>query len=472
MAVQNNKLLLHRKEWQMMTPAPVSTGAGVFIIKDPAGVRRTSLLVASATLQYIYDVDEDAWVQIPSMALAGTFGAGACGAWGRWSNTLTPTGGTTTTITLTGNLSGRIAGQTVWFQAGSNLNVRVEIDRVTIVPGGTHTIFLKTAVPNAVTSAHTFKIDSGVYYVLNAYTAWANGVFRSYDVATGTLTSLNQGTLPASWGTDGRMVSTPSNTGVFASGTANASGSSTLVNSSKNWFLNQWSNYQVRIVSGTGAGQVRTISSNTATTLTVSAVWTVTPDSTSGYVIEGNDDFIYILGNGAVTMYRLTISTGVVATATVNGGARSSAPGIGMSANWISKTGKTAWQNENDFLDGRFIYSFRGAATGTLHRYDIALLTWIDVNYNRLQETFTTGSSFDSDGSRIYANKEATGRIFYVDVVENEITGFSTDFYPQSTAVLGDKSFTVAYSDGTGQDIKWLYYLGNTTNILRRIMIY
>jgi hypothetical protein len=472
MAVQNNKLLLHRKEWQMMTPAPVSTGAGTFIIKDPGGIRRTSLLVASATVQYIYDVDEDAWVQIPSMALAGTFAAGACGAWGRWSNTLTPTGGTTTTITITGNLSGRIVGKTVWFQAGTNLNARAVIDRVTIVPGGTHTIFLKTAVPNAVTSAHTFKIDSGVYYVLNAYTSLAAGVFKSYDVATGTVTTLNQVNLPASWGTDGRMVSTPSNVGVFVSGTANAGTSSTLVHTSKTWTLNQWSNYQVRIVSGTGAGQIRTISGNTANTLTVSVAWTVTPDSTSVYAIEGNDDFIYILGNGAVAMYRYTISTNSVAIATVNGGARSSAPGAGMSANWISITGKTAWQDENNFFDGRFIYSFRGAGTGTLHRYDIALLTWTDINYNRLQETFTTGSSFDADGSRIYANKEATGRFFYVDVVENEITGFSTDFYPQSTAVLGDKSFTVSYTDGTGQDIKWLYYLGNTSNILRRIMIY
>lgn len=31
----NNKRILHRKEWQFMTPAPVASSAGSFIIKDP-----------------------------------------------------------------------------------------------------------------------------------------------------------------------------------------------------------------------------------------------------------------------------------------------------------------------------------------------------------------------------------------------------------------------------------------------------
>mgnify|MGYP006995906754 FL=1 len=63
----------------------------------------------------------------------------------------------------------------------------------------------------------------------------------------------------------------------------------------------------VRIVSGTGIGQTRTISSNTTNTLTVPA-WTVTPDATSTYEITGNDDFLYLIGNNAVTMYRYSIS--------------------------------------------------------------------------------------------------------------------------------------------------------------------
>lgn len=76
MAITNkNKRLLHRKEWQMMTPLPANTGAGAFTIKDPMGIRKTALFVLSATVQYRYDIEEDAFALIPNMALAGTFGA-------------------------------------------------------------------------------------------------------------------------------------------------------------------------------------------------------------------------------------------------------------------------------------------------------------------------------------------------------------------------------------------------------------
>jgi hypothetical protein len=69
--------------------------------------------------------------------------------------------------------------------------------------------------------------------------------------------------------------------GIITKATTNS-----LTNSSKNWVTNQWSNNQIRITSGTGVGQVRTISSNTATTITVSENWTITPDLSSIYEIE------------------------------------------------------------------------------------------------------------------------------------------------------------------------------------------
>jgi hypothetical protein len=47
----------------------------------------------------------------------------------------------------------------------------------------------------------------------------------------------------------------------------------------------------VRIISGTGAGQVRSISANTSTQLTVSSVWGTSPDSSSFYVITRQKAF-------------------------------------------------------------------------------------------------------------------------------------------------------------------------------------
>jgi hypothetical protein len=472
MAIQNNKPIIHRKEWQFMTPVPSATGAGAFTVKDPLGERRVALYVNGTTSQWFYDVEEDGWYQLPSFALAGTFAAGSCGGWGLWSNTLTATGGTTTTINLTTAITGKIIGRTVWFQSAStNTWLRRTITNVLIVRNGTNIIYLDQALPIAVANGHTFKVDSGVFYVLNAYTAVASGVFKSYDQITGTITTLTTTGLPAAWGTDGRIVSSPSYVGSFATGTATSATSTTLVNSAKTWTTNQWSNYQVRITAGTGIGQVRNISSNTGTTLTVSAAWSTTLDATSQYAIEGNDDYLYLIGNGVVTMYRYSISANTFTTLSPTA-ARAAAPGGGMSANWVGQVPNNLWKNESDYLSGRFIYSFRGAGTSTLHRYDIALNTWATYDYIRQQETFTTGSCYDYENGKIYILKENTGRLFRYDVVDNEIIGTSTDLYPQSTAVVGDKIFTVEYYDGSGDRINFIYYIQNTSTIFRRLMVY
>lgn len=473
MATQNNKRVLHRKEWQMMNPSPANTAAGSFIVKDPMGNRRTTLFVTSATTQYLYAVDEDGWMQIPSMALAGTFGAGACGAWGLWSNTLTANGGTTTTATTATGINNGCVGRTIRFLTGSQAGNEATVTGVKIVPGGANTITFSPAMSGAIVATDTFAFDTGRYYVMNAGTV-ASGIFKSIDPITGVVTSLGTTGLPASWGTDGRLITTPSYVGAYATGTATSASSTTLVNSSKTWTVNQWCNYQVRITGGTGKGQIRTITTNTATALTV-PTWTVTPDATSTYSIEANDDFIYLIGNNAVTMYRYSITGGSWTTIAPTT-ARSAAPVAGMSGNWVGKTGNPAWADESSILDGRYIYSFRGGAS-TLDRYDIAGGTagagsWQVITYIGAQETFSTGSSYDNDKNRIFIQKDATGRFFYYDVVGNNMNPFNTDTYTQGTAVLGDKLFTACYSDGSGDDICWIYYIINTSPVLRRIMIF
>lgn len=53
----------------------------------------------------------------------------------------------------------------------------------------------------------------------------------------------------------------------------------------KNWTTNIWANYLIKITSGTGAGQIRHIGSNIATTLTLTAAWTILPSIDSTYAI-------------------------------------------------------------------------------------------------------------------------------------------------------------------------------------------
>ena len=164
-ASNQNIPLVHRKEWQMMTPAPVASAAGSFVVIDSKEEDNLALYVVSATVHYLYHHDEDAWVQIPSGALAGTFGAGACGARSRYSTTITANGGSTTTATTATAITGLCIGKTIRFLTGANIGREATITGAIINPGGTNTIQF-AALPSAVANTDTFVVDTGRFYVV------------------------------------------------------------------------------------------------------------------------------------------------------------------------------------------------------------------------------------------------------------------------------------------------------------------
>lgn len=102
-----------------------------------------------------------------------------------------------------------------------------------------------------------------------------------------TISSINNTTITvsSSWtapDSTSKYIITPSST----TGTSSGSNTNTTLNdSSQNWTVNAFANTDVQIVSGTGSGQNATIASNSATQLTISTSWSVTPDSTSQYEI-------------------------------------------------------------------------------------------------------------------------------------------------------------------------------------------
>lgn len=477
MATTNgNRKILDLKRWEWCTPAPTATAAGAFIASSHH-YRQQQLYVASATVAYLYRPDEDGWVQVPSPALAGTFGAGACGVAVGTSTgstiaaqSLTATAGTTTTLTTNQTLARDLRGYSVRILAGPNAGQTFTIASNTIGANAVITFTTAAAVSHGATSVYVLMTPR--WFVLGAGTL-AAGSFRSYDFATNTWTSLSNTGLPATVGTDGRLVSTPSwmdsSTLSFATGTASAGGASTLTNGAKNWTANQWTNYQVRITSGTGAGQIRTIASNTSTVLTVSAAWTTAPDATSAYSIEGNDDFIYYLGNNAVTLYRYSISGNTWSTlAPVS--ARAAAPAAGMSAHWVYGSTDADWTNENNIQNGRYIYSFRGTAGASLDRYDIAGNTWSSVTYSPAVEVFGAGTKYSLVDGDLYIHKDATGRWFRFRFATSEMDGWTTMLYPNGAALVGDTSFDVTYFDGATQ-ISYVYVLLNTSSVMLRQMI-
>lgn len=62
-------------------------------------------------------------------------------------------------------------------------------------------------------------------------------------------------------------------------------GYGTLTDAGAAWTVNAWRNKHVEILSGTGAGQIRPIHSNTATQLVIAGRWDTVPDGTSDFRI-------------------------------------------------------------------------------------------------------------------------------------------------------------------------------------------
>jgi len=437
--------------------------------------RQQQLFIRSATEAFIYNPSEDGWVQIPTTGLTPALAAGAACVAGAWSTgntvgaaSLTATAGTTSTITTNQTLARDLRGYKVHILSGPNNGSVLDIVSNTI---GTNAVITVATQASAFSASTVYRLLTPRWYAVTGGTL-ASGSFRVYDYATNTWTTLSQTGLPASLGTDGKLVATPSIVDgafkSFATGTATSATGTTLVQTGKTWTASQWINSQVRITAGTGAGQIRTITANTADTLTV-ATWTTTPDATSQYAIEGNDNFLYYLGNNAVTMYRYDITANTWSTLSPTA-ARAAAPQAGMSAHWVHSAPESDWNNESAIMNGRYIYSFRGGATADLHRYDIAANTWATMTYAPNTETFTTGTKYALHNGTLYIQKEATGRWFAYDFTRSELFPWGTMLYTQGAAIVGDTSFDVIYEDGA-TDIYYVYMLLNTSNVLLRQMV-
>jgi hypothetical protein len=468
-----NRKMLDMKRWEFCTPAPLTPIAGGFV-SSSRHYRQQQLFVYNNTIAYMYLPSEDGWVALPPPTLSGTFGAGASGVASGFSvgtataaSQLTATGGTTSTIVTNQTLARDLRGYSIHITGGANAGVTLVIRSNTIGANATITV---DAQASAFSASTTYRIMAPCWYVVGAG-AIASGSFKKYDFATNTWTTLSNTGLPASIGTDGKLISTSSwmDSGFlsFATGTATAGGASTLTQSTKNWTVNQWTNYQIRITGGTGAGQIRTIASNTATVITVGAAWTTAPDATSTYSIEGNDDFIYYMGNNAVALYRYSISANTWTTLSPIA-ARAAAPNVGMSAHWVWDVKESDWTAENTIRNGQRIYSFRGSNGAVLDYYDISANTWVSgITYSPATETLGTGTKYAYLENFLYIQKDNSGRWFRYNFATNEMDGWNTILFPSGNGVIGDTAFDATYFDGA-TEIHYVYIILNSSSVMLR----
>lgn len=172
--------------------------------------------------------------------------------------------------------------------------------------------------------------------------------------------------------TGGRATSTTIATGT-ATGTA-TSGSAgsgiiygTLIDSGATWTTNDLRGRLIYIVSGTGSGQLKRITTNTSTALTIAGIWT-SPASDSVYAIQ--DPNVFITPTAAFVP-------------TTDGGIATNAAGIQIL--------------DNNMPGARISIQDMSVTSGT-NSINVIGPTSVDLN----QVTFTNGGAFN-DGSRITA---------------------------------------------------------------------
>ena len=285
-------------------------------------------------------------------------------------------------------------------------------------------------------------------------------------------------------------------------GKATGGSATTLVDSTKNWYSNQWAGYKFRVNSGLGVGSEITITSNTSNTLTYSSQ-SFTPDATTDYIIM--DTFGLATGvtnttnavltdttkNWTTNMWagkRVKITSGLglgqevqVLSNTANAltftGVFGTAPdttstycilgapvrGSGIEINWMYNT-------SNPDTKGKYLYVPRGGGSNVIDRYDITNEIWDFTIFTTPQsETFNTGSMWTYDGGdRLYFTVNATGRVGYLDVSTHRINGAGQLPYAMGTAVIGNRMEALKTTDG----LTYLYIMRHSGQEMFRTLVF
>ena len=224
----------------------------------------------------------------------------------------------------------------------------------------------------------------------------------------------------------------------------------TLADTAKTWVVNKYTNWDVEILTGTGAGQRRRIASNTATVLTLATAVTgnprtgpfgTAPDATSTYRIIPSTDFIYY-ATGAL-LYKLDIVASPAAVWTALAAPTGQLAGGG--ADW-----------SRGVAPGH-IYAVRGG-TATIQHYDIGLNVWATLTtFGMGADIFSTGASMVllSGLGKLVVLNDLTTQLVALDLATNVWEMFSNHPYIAGTAVEGKRIEELTTPDG----IRWLYML-------------
>jgi hypothetical protein len=176
----------------------------------------------------------------------------------------------------------------------------------------------------------------------------------------------------------------------------------------------------------------------------------------TAYHTSGNDDYIYLIGNGSTVFFRYSISANSWTTlAGLPAGA-----GAGCAIHWDWGTGG----------DVDKLYVLRGAGTSTLYSYSISGNSWTTVTYVPATETFTTGTTtaYDPVRRRIWIQKDNTHRMYYLDLATLTMYPGGVWPYAGGTAVVGDGLCYVRTPDGA----EYIYFRRHSGTEFWRTLIF
>jgi len=509
----NFKKVIDRLIWAQVAPSPNAHAAATSMCADMrSDLSRNPFAynLISAAILNRYNIITKAWALAVNPGLGGTFGAGA-------ASVFVPSfaavgtiaaGATTTSVPLTTALPTAV-GLNMLANRGGSGDYGFKLRVIDTSVGKTEERFI---VGNTASSTPTLTLDnpltftpaigsryellSGRVMMLSAG-ALAATIFRSFEVATNTLTSLTNTNLPATISTDSNMLAldeqyTPYDMnpgeGMVLGGftydtnittrkalTATASGASTLTGQASLGdavvLANEYRNFQIRIVQDTvtpaAVGQRRIIASHTAgpsPVYTLGTAWTFQPSSSAKYVIELPN--LLLLRSSATT----TVYTYNYTDATINNGTNNIAAnawsttyfGVGPGANaagclWTPSFGIQPDPARN--ARHSFCYFFRGGSA--LDVLDIAGGTtgaWSGaIVYDGALTTGagTTGAyaPYGGEGRFCYMNvyvASAVNQLYRFDVKNRVLSPHTpTDFLQSGTATLGSRMAAYAAIDGT-----------------------
>jgi len=356
----NFKKVIDRMLWAQVAPSPNAHAAGSSMCADMrSDLSRNPFaynLISNAVLNRFNIVTKSWQLAVANPLTAGTFGAGSTSAFVPSFAAVgtIAAGATTTSVTLSTALATAVGVNMLANRGGSgDYGFKLRIIDTTAgkteerwivgnTAGTTPTITVNAAFTFTPASGARYELLSGRVMMLGAGTV-AAGVFRSFEVATNTLTSLTTTNLPATISTDSAMLVmdeqyTPYNCepgegmikGAYTYDTnivtrkalaATAAGASTLTGQATGGdavvAANEYRNFQIRIVEDTttpaAVGQRRIIASHTAgasPVYTLGTAWTTQPSASAKYVIEQpNLLLLRTTANSTVYTYNYTDAT-------------------------------------------------------------------------------------------------------------------------------------------------------------------